>query len=136
MFDIGLPEMLVLVVITLLVVGPKDLPRVIRGFARFIARMRRMVDDFMGSVNDYVRESELAEFKEAMEKTRAAVDPKKMATDYFDPTGQLQQAVNTGKPATNAEGSAPATDGQDQDTKPASDTPTSNPSIADPGKQA
>ena len=100
MFDIGLPEMLVLVVVTLLVVGPKDLPRVIRGFARAIARMRRMVDEFLGSVNDYVRESELAEYKEAMEKTRRAMDPNQILSNAIDPTGELKKPVvpqQTGK---------------------------------------
>lgn len=106
MFDIGLPEMLVLVVITLLVVGPKDLPRVIRGFARAIAKMRRMVDEFMGSVNDYVRESELAEFKEAMDKTRAAVDPKKMAGEYIDPTGVLKDIPGPNKPSADSSNSS------------------------------
>ncbi|MBI1179223.1 MAG: twin-arginine translocase subunit TatB [Alphaproteobacteria bacterium] len=73
MFDVGLPEILVIIIVALVVVGPKDLPRVVRGFARTIARMRRMVDEFMGTVNEYVRESELQELKEAVEETRRAM---------------------------------------------------------------
>ena len=93
MFDIGLPEMLVVIVVTLIVVGPKDLPKVIRGFARLVARLRRMVDEFMVSVNDYVRESELAELKEAVDKTREAVDVRGHLQDMIDPTGELSKPV-------------------------------------------
>jgi sec-independent protein translocase protein TatB len=88
MFDVGLPEILVIIVVALLVVGPKDLPRVVRGFARAIARMRRMVDEFMGTVNDYVREAELQELKDAVEKTRKAMKGQGNFDDLLDdPTG-------------------------------------------------
>ncbi|MDA0339393.1 MAG: Sec-independent protein translocase protein TatB, partial [Proteobacteria bacterium] len=94
MFDIGLPEMMVLVVVTLLVVGPKDLPKVIRGFARTVAKMRRMVDEFMGSVDEYVRESELSEFKEAMDKTKTAMDVRGKVGEFIDPTGELKKSIS------------------------------------------
>lgn len=91
MFDVGLPELLVIVIVALVVVGPKDLPRVVRGFARTIAKMRRMVDEFMGTVNDYVRESELQELRDAVEKTRRAMKGQGNFDDLLDPVG-------TGKP--------------------------------------
>ncbi|MGE0668097.1 MAG: Sec-independent protein translocase protein TatB [Sphingomonadales bacterium] len=93
MFDVGLPELLVIVIVALVVVGPKDLPRVVRGFARTIARMRRMVDEFMGTVNDYVRESELQELREAVEKTRKAMKGQGDFDDLLDPVGVNKPAV-------------------------------------------
>ncbi|MFN3232217.1 MAG: Sec-independent protein translocase protein TatB [Alphaproteobacteria bacterium] len=93
MFDIGLPEMLVVIVITLIVVGPKDLPKVIRGFARVIARLRRMVDEFMVSVNQYVRESELAELKDTVDKARQSVDVRSHVREMIDPHGELSKPV-------------------------------------------
>ena len=93
MFDVGLPELLVIVIVALVVVGPKDLPRVVRGFARTIARMRRMVDEFMGTVNDYVRESELQELREAVEKTRRAMKGQGNFDDLLDPVGVNKPAV-------------------------------------------
>jgi len=116
MFDVGLPEMLVVIIVTLVVVGPKDLPRVIRGFARTVARLRRMVDEFMNSVNDYVRESELAEFKEAVDKTRASVDVRGHVQDMIDPDGELRKPVEPAKPKPSPEAEAPAE-------KPAPETP-------------
>lgn len=87
MFDVGLPELLVIVIVALVVVGPKDLPRVVRGFARTIAKMRRIVDEFMGTVNDYVRESELQELRDAVEKTRRAMKGQGNFDDLLDPVG-------------------------------------------------
>jgi sec-independent protein translocase protein TatB len=87
MFDVGLPEILVIIVVTLVVVGPKDLPRVVRGFARTVAKLRRMVDEFMGSVNEYVRESELEELRDAVNKTRRAMKGQGDFDHLLDPTG-------------------------------------------------
>jgi sec-independent protein translocase protein TatB len=98
MFDVGLPELLVIIIVALVVVGPKDLPRVVRGFARTIARMRRMVDEFMGTVNDYVRESELQELREAVEKTRAAMKGKGNFDDLLDPVGLTSTPVVVNDP--------------------------------------
>jgi sec-independent protein translocase protein TatB len=98
MFDVGLPELLVIVVVALVVVGPKDLPRVVRGFARTIARMRRMVDEFMVTVNDYVRESELQELKEAVEKTRRAMKGQGNFDDLLDPVGMTSKPVIVNDP--------------------------------------
>lgn len=111
MFDVGLPELLVIVIVALVVVGPKDLPKVVRGFARTIARMRRMVDEFMGTVNDYVRESELQELREAVEKTRRAMKGQGNFDDLLDPVGVAKPAVvNDPKvaPATDPAASAEA----------------------------
>jgi sec-independent protein translocase protein TatB len=98
MFDVGLPELLVIVVVALVVVGPKDLPRVVRGFARSIAKMRRMVDEFMGTVNEYVRESELQELKEAVEKTRRAMKGQGNFDDLLDPVGMTPRPVIVNDP--------------------------------------
>lgn len=104
MFDIGMPEMLVLAVVTLLVVGPKDLPRVIRAVAGGLAKMRRVVGEFRSGVDEFVREAELSELREAVEKTRAAVDIKGHIKKTIDPTGELQDLISPvgpsiGKPA-------------------------------------
>jgi sec-independent protein translocase protein TatB len=92
MFDVGLPELLVIILVALVVVGPKDLPKVVRGIARTIAKLRRMADEFMGTVNDYVRESELQELREAVEKTKRAMNGQGDFDDLVDPTGPAKKA--------------------------------------------
>lgn len=99
MFDIGMPEMLVLAVVTLLVVGPKDLPRVIRAVAGGLAKMRNVVGEFRAGVDEFVREAELSELREAVERTRAAVDVKAHIKKAVDPTGELQDLISPGRSA-------------------------------------
>lgn len=107
MFDIGMPEMLVLAVVTLLVVGPKDLPRVIRSVAGGLAKMRRVVGEFRAGVDEFVREAELGELREAVEKTRAAVDVRSHIKNVVDPTGELQDLISpTGPSVSPPKGSA------------------------------
>ncbi len=52
MFDIGWTEMLVLGVVTLLVVGPRELPALLRSAGRFVGRMRAMVQELRAQMND------------------------------------------------------------------------------------
>ena len=63
MFDIGWPELLVLAVIAVLVVGPKDLPRLMATIGRHVGQLRKMAADFQRSLNDMAREAELDELK-------------------------------------------------------------------------
>ena len=91
MFDIGMPEMLVIAVVTLIVVGPKDLPKVIRAVAAGMGKLRSMATEFRAGVNDFVRESELAELQEAIEKTRAAMDVPGNLEKFVDPTGSVRK---------------------------------------------
>ncbi|MEM8812216.1 MAG: Sec-independent protein translocase protein TatB [Pseudomonadota bacterium] len=58
MFDIGWTEMLMVAVVMILVVGPKDLPRMLRTFGKTMGNLRRMASDFQGQFNDALREAE------------------------------------------------------------------------------
>jgi sec-independent protein translocase protein TatB len=102
MFDIGMPEMLVIAVVALVVVGPKDLPKVIRAIAGALGKVRSMATEFRSGVNEFVRESELSELKEAIDKTRAAMDVPGNLEKFVDPTGTVRQtyedASDTAKP--------------------------------------
>ena len=100
MFDIGMPEMLVIAVVALVVVGPKDLPKVIRAVAGGLGKLRSMATEFRSGVNEFVRESELAELKEAIDKTRAAMDVPGNLEEFVDPTGTVRKTYEdaTGKP--------------------------------------
>lgn len=58
MFDIGATELLVVAIITIMVVGPKDLPGVLRNFAQFAGKARRMANDFQYQFNQALKEAE------------------------------------------------------------------------------
>ncbi|HEY9079846.1 Sec-independent protein translocase protein TatB [Magnetovibrio sp.] len=66
MFDIGLPEMLVIGVLALIVVGPKDLPKTIKMVSSWIRKARMMARDFQSGVDEMVREAELDDVKKQL----------------------------------------------------------------------
>jgi len=73
MFDIGLPEMLVIGVLALIVVGPKDLPKTIKMVTTWIRKARMMARDFQSGVDEMVRESELGDVKKQLTEGSSAL---------------------------------------------------------------
>jgi sec-independent protein translocase protein TatB len=71
MFDIGWSELLVIAVVAIVVVGPKDLPRLMRTFGHYMGKVRRMASDFQRQFEEAVRDSELDEVRKAMHEVRA-----------------------------------------------------------------
>ena len=100
MFDIGWSELLVIGVVAIIVVGPKDLPRLMRTFGHYVGKLRRMASDFQRQFEEAVRDSELDEVRKAMQDFHAEVS---------DPTRSMpaDKPLMVPKPAPPA--SAPAT---------------------------
>jgi sec-independent protein translocase protein TatB len=67
MFDIGWSELLVIAVVAIIVVGPKDLPRLMRTFGHYAGKLRRMAGDFQRQFEEAVRDSEIDEVRKAMQ---------------------------------------------------------------------
>ena len=63
MLDLGWSEMLVIAVVAIVVIGPKDLPRTMRIVGRWIGKARAMAREFQNSLEDIAREAELDEIK-------------------------------------------------------------------------
>ncbi len=63
MFDIGWSELMLIGVVALIVIGPKELPSVLRTVGKTIARVRRMAGEFQGQFQDALREAELSEIR-------------------------------------------------------------------------
>lgn len=66
MFDIGLPEMAVIAILALIVVGPKDLPKTIKMVTSWVRKARMMARDFQSGVDDMVREADLDDVKKQL----------------------------------------------------------------------
>lgn len=64
MLDMGWTEILVIGVVALIVVGPKDLPRMMRTVGQYAGKLRGMAREFQRSMDDAAREADLAEFKD------------------------------------------------------------------------
>lgn len=63
MFDIGWSELLVVGVVALVVIGPKELPGVLRTVGQMVGKVRRMAGEFQGQFQEALREAELADLK-------------------------------------------------------------------------
>ena len=61
--EIGASEILVIAVVALIVVGPKDLPMLLRRIGRFMAKLRGMASEFRASFDDMARQSELDDLR-------------------------------------------------------------------------
>ena len=70
--EVGAAEILVIAAIALIVVGPKDLPVLMRKVGAFLARMRGMAAEFRASFDDLARQAELDELRREVEAMREA----------------------------------------------------------------
>lgn len=85
MFDIGWSELLVLAVVAIVVVGPKDLPKVLRALGQLVRKARSMADELKAGVNDLIEESEINEVRKSIHHV-SNFDPKTRKDAYIDPT--------------------------------------------------
>ena len=72
-FDIGASELLVIVVVAIIVIGPKDMPRALRTAGRWIGKIRRTAGHFRAGVDAMVREAEMEEMEKVWKDQNAAI---------------------------------------------------------------
>ncbi|MFO1126991.1 MAG: Sec-independent protein translocase protein TatB [Rhodospirillales bacterium] len=105
MFDIGWQELFLIAVVALVVIGPKDLPVAMRTMARVLSRIRALSREFQRSVSDIMREAELDEIRQQVDRA-GRIDIKGKAARMVDPDGRLGREFDL---ATDA-GSSPSPD--------------------------
>lgn len=78
MFDVGWSELVVIGVVALVVIGPRDLPGALRTLGRLVGQVKRMASDFQGQFNEALREAELdglrREVDDLRRSTRSALE--------------------------------------------------------------
>ncbi len=72
MFDIAWSELALIGAVALIVIGPKDLPRVMRSLGQWTRRARAMAAEFQRNLDDMMREAELDEIRREVEKVSPA----------------------------------------------------------------
>ena len=102
MFDVGAPELLLIGIIALLVVGPKDLPRLLRTVCNWVGKARATARHFRTGVDAMIREAEMEDMQKQWEAQNAAIMKAHPATP---------------------EPSAPAADGPAEDVPPPETAP-------------
>jgi len=91
MFGIDSPELLVIAIVALVVIGPKELPGLLRTWGRWMAQMRGMASEFRGHVDEMIRQTELDDVKKQLTGASDGLDLKSL-----DPTQQIRQHVQEG----------------------------------------
>jgi sec-independent protein translocase protein TatB len=100
MFGIGWTELLIIAIVAIVVVGPKDLPRLMRTFGHYAGKLRRMGNEFKQQVDEAMREAELVEVRKAVEILR---DPSRT----FEGNLMLPKQHAVVKPYVNSEARTP-----------------------------
>ncbi len=94
--EVGVPEFLVIAAIALIVVGPKDLPMLLRKVGRFVAHMRGMAAEFRASFDELARQSELDELRKEVEAMRAAARQPMDAAMQSVGLGEIRSEIEAG----------------------------------------
>jgi len=120
MFDIGWSEMLVVGVVALVVIGPKELPAALRTAGRMVGKARGIASEFRQHWDDAMREAELDEIRKKAEEATGIGDVKSTMENFIDPKGEIAEA---GKVAETPSIEAPPVAADTAPASPAPETP-------------
>lgn len=148
MFDIGWGELVLIGVVALIVIGPKELPGTLRTLGQWMGKLRRMASEFQGQFQEAMREAELADLKKQVDdmtsqaQSYANFDPVSEVRKEFESTQQQIESAIADKPQADTP-SAPAvaepqelTSGARADTGPVFAPSAEAPVAAPPEPQA
>src|SRR5229473_1280547 len=92
LFDIGWPELMLIGIVALVVIGPKDLPRALRVAGFWVRKARTLSREFQSSIDQMIREAELEDVRKDLKKA-TEFDIEKEFKDTIDPTGELAESI-------------------------------------------
>ncbi len=92
MFDIGWSELVVIGVVALIAIGPKELPGVLRTVGQYMGKVRRMASEFQSQFQEAMREAEMADIKKSVDEMTDAAT--KQFTG-FDPIGTVRKEIES-----------------------------------------
>jgi sec-independent protein translocase protein TatB len=114
MFDIGWGELVVIGIVALIAIGPKELPTVLRTLGQFMGKVRRMASEFQGQFQEAMREAEMADLKKQAEDLKSSVsdltsfDPMASTKKEIESAFVLPEAGTASEPSTDAAPAVPA----------------------------
>jgi sec-independent protein translocase protein TatB len=116
LLDFGWSELMLIGIVALVVIGPKDLPKALRVAGFWVRKARTLSREFQSSVEQMVREAELDEMRQELKKA-TEIDLDKEFRQAVDPTGSLAESLkppelpNFSEPARAADNGAQAATG-------------------------
>jgi len=108
MFDIGWGELVVIGVVALIVIGPKELPTVMRTAGQWMGKIRRMAAEFQGQFQEALREAEMADLKKQADELKSAVADVTSFDPLADVNKHIEKEFETPKASVASESSATA----------------------------
>jgi sec-independent protein translocase protein TatB len=119
MFDIGWSELLLIGMVALIAIGPKELPGALRALGQWMAKIRRMAAEFQGQFQEAMREAEVDQLRKDMDEMAAK------AKDYtqFDPIEDVRKDIERSIGDLPAADQPPAPAPEVATAPPAPDTP-------------
>ncbi|WP_424631258.1 Sec-independent protein translocase protein TatB [Bradyrhizobium sp. SYSU BS000235] len=127
MFDIGWSELVVIGVVALIAIGPKELPGVLRMVGQWIGKARRMASEFQGQFNEAMREAEMADIKKQFDDVTSAAKDMSPTNLLTSISKDVEDAVKLDPPAPTTPASpTPETFAEAEAHTPPADVPSSN----------
>src|SRR5581483_10971435 len=104
MFDIGWGELLLIGIVALIAIGPKELPGALRTLGQWTGKIRRMANEFQQQFNEAMREAELADLKKEVDDMAAEA----AKHTSFDPIAEMRQEMETAQRQIESAAAPPA----------------------------
>jgi len=101
MFDIGWSELVVIAVVALIAIGPKELPGVLRMVGQWMGKARKMASEFQGQFQEAMREAEMADLKKSFDEVKdvaTGMSPGNVMTSLQKDVGDALQLPDLDKP--------------------------------------
>jgi len=89
MFDIGWSELLLIGIVALIAIGPKELPGALRTLGQWMSKVRRMASEFQNQFHEAMREAELADLKKEVDEMAS----KAQSYAHFDPIDDIRKDI-------------------------------------------
>ena len=89
MFDIGWSELLLIGIVALIAIGPKELPGALRTLGQWMGKVRRMASEFQNQFHEAMREAELADLKKEVDEMAT----KAQSYAHFDPIDDIRKDI-------------------------------------------
>lgn len=102
MFDIGSSELVVIGVVALIAIGPKELPGVLRMVGKWMGKARRMASEFQGQFQEAMREAEMADLKKSFDEVKEATSGLSGGNMLTKLSHQVEDAMNIDKAVAEA----------------------------------
>ena len=135
MFDVGWSELLLIGIVALIAIGPKELPGALRTLGQWMGKVRRMASEFQSQFHEAMREAELADLKKEVDEMAT----KAQSYTHFDPIEDIRKDIENAAsppPALDTLSETPVPQAASESGAATPPPPTSEPAPAAPAEPA